>query len=137
MTLSYRGVSYRSESPTVEQLESDLSGQYRGHRMQFGYPRHIPATHPVVELTYRGVSYRTTATGAIESPSNSVSRPLRDLLTFRNRAAQTPRSTVIKELSSVHNRNLYQLLERRIQVARSSGNQKLVDQLEQERSQLA
>jgi len=137
MNLSYRGVSHRYEPPTVEQLESDLSGQYRGCRVQFSYPRHIPAAHPVAELSYRGVSYRKTADGAIKPASRPVSRPLRDLLTFRNTKAQTQRSAVIKELSSVHNQNLYQLLERRIQVAHSKGDQRLVEQLEQERRQLA
>lgn len=137
MNLSYRGVTYHYAPPTIEQLESDLNGQYRGHQVRFSYPRHIPASHPVVSLSYRGVPYRTTSTGAIQQAAPRAERPLQDLQTLQDRTARTQRGAVMQELASVHHRNLYELLERRIQVARSNGNERLVEQLEQERRQLA
>ena len=137
MTLSYRGARYAYQPPTVEQLESDLKGQYRGHQLQFSYPHHIPPSHPVVTLTYRGVRYQTTATGATQPVTSAATGPLQDMLALRGRKAQTQRSAVMQELASVHHHNLYELLEHRIQVARSKGDEQLVAQLEQERHQLA
>ncbi|MEO0406991.1 MAG: DUF4278 domain-containing protein [Cyanobacteria bacterium P01_A01_bin.135] len=139
MNLSYRGATYRYAPPTVEQLESDLVGRYRGHRVRFSYPRHLQTSHTAATLSYRGVPYRTGESSADQAaqPAPRATRPLQDLLAFRSRAAQTQRGAVMQELASVHHQNLYQLLEHRIQVARDSGNQQLVDQLEQERRQMA
>lgn len=133
MKLSYRGISYTTEPPTVEQMESNLSGSYRGCGFQFGYPRHIPATHPVATLSYRGVPYRTTAAGEVRPVQPTQPRALRDLTALRDRKAQ---DCDLQALSAVHNRNLYQMLERRIQAARAKGDQALLEQLEQERRQM-
>ncbi len=135
MKLSFRGIPYPYEPQTVEQTESDVSGSYRGCRMLFNYPRHIPASHPVATLTYRGVPYQTSATGAIQPVHPAQPRPLRDLTALRDRQPQMQRTTM-QDLAAVHNQNVYAMLERRIQAARTKGDQSLLEQLEQERRQL-
>ncbi|MGF1514785.1 MAG: DUF4278 domain-containing protein [Elainellaceae cyanobacterium] len=136
MKLSYRGISYTQSPLAVEQMESDLSGSYRGHQFKFGYPRHIPASHPVVALSYRGVPYQTTATGDVQPVRPSQPQPLRDLAALREREPQMQQRAVMQDLAAVHHRNLYEMLERRIQSARAKGDQSLVEQLEQERRQM-
>ena len=129
MRLSYRGAHYENELPTFQMLEGDVIGKYRGQnlRLQYPYPKHIPVPQTPLDLKYRGAAYSThrpmdvddflasqsAATGA------SHSTPL-----------QNVRQRVLKEVEETHRTNIYRSLERRLQVAKNLGDQRLIGLLE-------
>lgn len=133
MKLSYRGVSYEYEPPTLDMMEGEVAGKYRGQEWRVRYPRHMPVAQPTFDLNYRGVAYRTgqpadarmsaTAASAQPTPVWAVST--------RNSA-----HTFVSEVSKIHSNNMCQNLERRIQAARARGDQQLLQMLEKEAQQL-
>ncbi|MBW4490951.1 MAG: DUF4278 domain-containing protein [Trichocoleus desertorum ATA4-8-CV12] len=134
MRLSYRGAHYESELPTFQMLEGDVVGKYRGQnlRLQYPYPKHIPVPQTPLDLKYRGVAY-------------STHRPmeLKDLIKAQPAVvatSQTPlqnmRQRVLKEVAETHRTNIYRSLERRLQVAKNLGDQRLIGMLESELQQI-
>jgi hypothetical protein len=59
MKLTYRGVSYDYNPPTVEFSNSDTVGKYRGLDIRFRNPKKVPVFQPTLDLLYRGVAYQT------------------------------------------------------------------------------
>lgn len=57
MKLKYRGVSYESNAPLATN-ESEVTAKYRGISYQIRRCVLVPV-QPVVELTYRGITYLT------------------------------------------------------------------------------
>nr|WP_290222610.1 DUF4278 domain-containing protein [Trichocoleus desertorum] len=134
MKLSYRGAHYESELPTFQMMEGDVVGKYRGQnlRLQYSYPKHIPVPQTPLDLKYRGVAY-------------STHRPmeLEDLIKTQPAAvaaSQTPlqnmRQRVLREVAETHRTNIYRSLERRLQVAKNLGDQRLIGMLESELQQI-
>lgn len=132
MRLSYRGVEYEPELSSVETIDRGVAGQYRGQPFSLRYPRHIPA-QPAHTLTYRSVTYATLPDG------NRISLPSR-----LGREAQSPQcpvdaASILRfqrvqqdELETVHRHNIQRRLMQRIQVAKESGDLRLLQQLERE-----
>lgn len=58
MKLSYRGVSYDYNPPTVETTDDGVGGKYRGLDWRFRNLKKPPVLQPIVNLKYRGVSYQ-------------------------------------------------------------------------------
>ncbi|HAX78537.1 MAG TPA: hypothetical protein DCY88_22570 [Cyanobacteria bacterium UBA11372] len=119
MKMSYRGVAYEYEPPTIDMVEGEIGGKYRGQPWRCSYPRHIPVPQPALDLKYRGVAYSTygkAQPGAIAQTGN-------------------PRK-VCPELAETHLANIRRRLEHRLQVAKDSGDQKLIRMLEAESKQL-
>jgi len=56
MRLSYRGVSYTSQS-TLDMPVSDVSGKYRGVSIHFRAAAELPLPDEAPQLRYRGASY--------------------------------------------------------------------------------
>jgi hypothetical protein len=128
MKLSYRGVNYENSSPMLEVVEGDIGGTYRGQNWRSHYLRHIPEPAPVNDLKYRGVAYRT-GKSAVAVPSAAARCTLPG---FHKRE----REQELNQLTRTHLSNIRNSLERRMQVARASGDEKLVRLLEQERMTL-
>lgn len=134
MRLSYRGVNYEKEQPTLEMNEGEIGGKYRGRDWNYRYPRHIPQLQPKYYRQYRGIAYSTLpipAEGEIISPqwnATGVYCPV---------PVQKPEAVVTSEFSKTHLDNIRRNLERRLQVAKANGNESLIDLLEKEFRQLA
>lgn len=139
MRLSYRGVSYEYNPVTTDSVESTVTGQYRGRHFNFAYPRHIPVPQPVANLNYRGVPYRTTATGKIEAiaPTPKASSPATRMTGRHTWAGNQTRIAIMDEVARIHRQNIEMLLQHRIEVARAKGDQTLLQQLENEMRQTA
>lgn len=134
MKLSYRGVSYESEPSILEMNQGEMGGKYRGQQWQYRYPKHIPQVQPKLYMQYRGVTYstrsvpRTVNSPVAQSELTGTFCPVpvkKDYQVFRNEMAKT------------HLENIRRNLERRLQVAKESGNDNLVNLLEKESEQLA
>lgn len=123
--LTYRGVSYDGEPPTLDMVESSVGGRYRGHTWRWRYPRHVPAPQPICELQYRGVHYYSD-------------RPLETSARVPERVTSTPKvcRAVVSEVAKTHRANLWKNLERRLQVAKAKGDKTLIEMLENESKQL-
>jgi hypothetical protein len=58
MKLQYRGISYNYTPATVETASTGMAGKYRGAAVNFRTATQPVASHPAMELIYRGVHYR-------------------------------------------------------------------------------
>lgn len=137
MKLNYRGVSYNKEFQPIDVVESELSGKYRGQDYHFRYPRHIPVPQFHADLQYRGVPYcvgeprdQTNMTMAVAmADANPEPPPM---------VGQTTTCAIApQDLAKVHSAHLCRILERRQQVARDRGDQRLLGLLEKEAQQIA
>jgi hypothetical protein len=57
MKLTYRGVSYDYNPPTVAVEEDTVAGKFRGLDWRFRNLKKAPVLQPPANLTYRGVAY--------------------------------------------------------------------------------
>lgn len=126
MRLSYRGVKYENTSPLLEVREGEIGGTYRGQTWRTHYVRHMPEPQPVHDLQYRGVAYRT-GQPAIAMPTAVSSRSTLQAKHKRKREHE------LDEVTKIHLTNIRRSLERRMQVAKERGDEKLVRMLEQEK----
>ncbi|MBD1861543.1 MULTISPECIES: DUF4278 domain-containing protein [Trichocoleus] len=134
MRLSYRGAQYESELPTFQMLEGDVVGKYRGQnlRLQYPYPKHIPVPQTPLDLKYRGIAYSTHRPMQVEDLIASQSATAASQVN----PLQNVRQRVLKEVEETHRTNIYRSLERRLQVAKNLGDQRLIGMLESELQQI-
>lgn len=130
MKLTYRGINYKSELPTIDMMEGEVGGQYRGHQWQVRYPRHIPVPQPVEQLKYRGNNY-TTGEPAVERISAPMPTIANEAIAFPKQPLQ-----ILEQAAKVHRNNICRSLERRLQAARMQGDERLIALLENESKQL-
>lgn len=121
MKLTFRGSTY-----TLDTAQTGVSGihlvpTYRGHR--YSLATLVPVATPANPLCYRGVSY-----GPGQRPSR-VERP-------RQYPVSTLPTTTL-DIKQLHQRQLLQNVQRRMEVAQSRGDQQLVRLLQAEMEQLA
>jgi hypothetical protein len=116
-------------------LEGDVVGKYRGQnlRLQYPYPKHIPVPQTPLDLKYRGIAYSTHRPMQVNDFIASQSAA--------TAASHTPplqnvRQRVLREVEETHRTNIYRSLERRLQVAKNLGDQRLVGMLESELQQI-
>ena len=55
MQLTYRGVKYDYNPPTVEMKAADEAGKFRGVDIRFRTVKRNPVQQPTLDLKYRGV----------------------------------------------------------------------------------
>lgn len=55
MRLTFLGQPYETHTPAIAPMESELTGQYRGNRVQFSQAQTTPRAN--VTLSYRGIRY--------------------------------------------------------------------------------
>lgn len=129
MKLTYRGISYDYESPTLDMEEGEVSGKYRGQAWKMRYPRHIPTMEPQTNLKYRGIAYDTDATGKAVPAQNQS--PQQD-----ETRADAPSAALLEDMAKLHHENICRRLEHRLQVAQERGDEVLVKALEEEQKQM-
>lgn len=132
MKLTYRGIDYERPPCNLEVTEGEVTGKYRGQDWRYHYPRHMLELQPKANLKYRAVPYKTCPVShrpvaKIELQRQQLQRNFR----------QVQSHTGINEATKVHLDNIRRNLERRLQVAKASGNQNLIQMLEKESKDLA
>lgn len=126
MKLSYRGVAYENNQANLEVAEGEILGKYRGANWRCHTVQEMPVPQPSQTLRYRGSTYRHLGEPVM----------LRQTPGTHNSSTLTTAS-LFGEIGRIHNSNLRQNLEHRLQVARARGDHQLVSLLEAESRQLA
>ncbi|MEO6861106.1 MAG: DUF4278 domain-containing protein [Microcoleus sp.] len=122
MKLTYRGANYECDIPTVDMIEGEVAGKYRGQNWNYRYPRHVP-----VPKKYGGLN--STTKRDFQAPQDVA-------------AVCTPYSAVQSSLTAadvaqVHRAHICNILDRRKQVAAAKGDERLLRLLEREWQQMA
>lgn len=133
MKLTYRGIKYEHAPEAVEVTTQGVCGKYRGAEWKCHYPKYTPVTHNAAELKYRGASYYSGNPQEVEELKqrkklNYIFAPNNQL--FMKHPANN-------QLTQIHQANLQRNLQRRLEVAKQRGDEKLIRQLEQEANQLS
>jgi hypothetical protein len=121
MKLTYRGANYEYDIPTVDMIEGEVAGKYRGQNWNYRYPRHIPAPNK-----YGGRNYTTKQ----DSQAGD-----RDVAAASAPAAVKSYPTGV-EVAQVHRTNICHILDRRQQAAKANGDERLLRLLELEWQQM-
>lgn len=129
MKLTYRGANYEYDIPTVDMIEGNVAGKYRGQNWNYRYPRHIPVPRQTGATTYRNTQHRVDPPKADE-----VAMAVGNTTATSSAAAARPPAG---EVAKVHRANICNILDRRKQVARAKGDVKLMSLLEIEWKQMA
>ncbi|MEA5595573.1 DUF4278 domain-containing protein [Rivularia sp. UHCC 0363] len=134
MKLTYRGIKYENAPVAVEVITGGVCGKYRGAEWKCHYSRYTPATSDAVELKYRGAAYYSGNPQEVEKLKqrkklNSIFASDKNLF-----ASNLPKS---EELNKTHLANLHHNLQRRLEVAKQTGDANLVRILEDEANQLS
>jgi hypothetical protein len=135
MKLSYRGLNYNDDPPTIDMME-EAGGLYRGCQWQIRYPRHVPIAQPSHALKYRGVPYLSHSK-AESTPANAPSAVTNIKKTRGVSNRKLEKAMMMQEVEKIHRANLCRNLERRMNIAQAKGDQKLMNLLQQECQDLA
>lgn len=122
MKLSYRGANYDYDIPAVDMLEGEVAGKYRGQNWNYRYPRHIAVPKPAQDWRHGdGDRLRCTklAPQAAENAAAVTSPPK------------------VEEIAQVHRAHICNILDRRLQIAKARGDERLLRLLEIESKQMA
>lgn len=142
MKFTYRGVDYENNSSALEVIEGEVGGKYRGANWNHTYVRHIPVAPKPAALKYRGAEY--SLGDPIDAEAMMLHR--RYLKTENHTASRAknevvpntcPRHIILQKTNHTHRANIQQNLERRLELAKANGDEKLVRLLEAEAKQLA
>ena len=128
MKLSYRGVNYEYDIPTVDTIEGDVAGKYRGQNWNYRYPRHMTAPREGGGTIYRSAQH----TRERDSKPDEAA-PVAENTNARRPAVKSPTA----EVGKVHRANICNILDRRKQVAAAKGDESLLRLLEIEWKQMA
>ncbi len=133
MKLLYRGVQHNYHFPTLEVIEAEIQGNYRGvadHRPALRVP-------PVPQLSYdlicRSAPYTTSdRAGQVTVGRVAIAPPP----SAHPASPVVLTSTLLNHPARIHEQHLRQNLERRLQAAQDRGDHDLIYLLEAERRQL-
>jgi hypothetical protein len=131
MKLTYRGIGYDYEPPSIDMMESEFGGKYRGNAWTVRYPRHVPVPQPVATLKYRGVPYQTGQTLGSRTPVTASVPAAAIAVSMEN-----PHEEMLAEVAKAHRESICRSLERRLEAAKARGDRHLVQMLEKESQQL-
>ncbi|MCZ0903975.1 DUF4278 domain-containing protein [Microcoleus sp. HI-ES] len=121
MKLTYRGSNYEYDIPTVDMVEGEVAGKYRGQNWNYRYPRHIPNPKK-----YGGPNY---------TKKRDAQAGDRDVAAASASARGEYYPTVV-EVAQVHQANICTILDRRKQAAKAKGDETLLRLLEIESRQM-
>ncbi|MDJ0573887.1 MAG: DUF4278 domain-containing protein [Xenococcaceae cyanobacterium MO_234.B1] len=96
MKITYRGVSYDYEPPTVAVQEGAVAGKFRGLDWRFHNLKKPLTLQPPVNLTYRGVAYFNRPTATQEATPASVNEKSRWLILNRAKAAKNRNDSMLR-----------------------------------------
>ncbi|MEP6519041.1 DUF4278 domain-containing protein [Microcoleus vaginatus] len=119
MKLTYRGSNYEYDIPTVDMIEGEVAGKYRGQNWNYRYPRHIPNPKK-----YGGPNY-----------TKKRDAQAGDVAAARASAGVDYYPTVV-EVAQVHQANICNILDRRKEAAKAKGDETLLRLLEIESRQM-
>ncbi len=128
MQLTYRGVNYQVNDNRIAVVESGATGRYRGAQW-VGHKAATPVPQPNHTLCWRGVLYQTNGEPVVAAAAASTA-------TNANKPPILPRRSR-DPIAEIHRHAILKSLEHRLNVARSQGNQDLVNLLEEEWQQFA
>ncbi len=106
MKLSYRGVSYDYNPPTVETTDGEVGGKYRGLDWRFRNMKKPPMLQPIVNLKYRGVSFQaggsslTNNTESEKTPVLSTADKARSLMLNQHRILKHRQQAMLNRLAA-------------------------------------
>ncbi|MBD3883367.1 DUF4278 domain-containing protein [Phormidium tenue FACHB-886] len=136
MDMKYRGVEYNLDPVSIERIESGQQGKYRGQSYKMTKLATVPVPQPVLGMTYRGVTYRTTPTGGTETVLNGEKfrngKPVPIPVRTQSPDSVRQRLSQSAGTAELHRRNIMHYLRRRLLIAKAKGDRKLIQQLEQE-----
>ena len=121
MKLTYRGANYEYDIPTVDMIEGEVAGKYRGQNWNYRYPRHLRAPNK-----HGGTNYTTKQ----DSQAGD-----RDVAAASAPPAVKSYPTGV-EVAQVHRANICNILDRRKQAAKANGDERLLRLLEIESRQM-
>jgi hypothetical protein len=141
MKLMYRGVEYDHNPVAVESTLSPLQGCYRGAKYQIPLLSQNSIVPTAKILQYRGVTYSTNP--ALKPVPQAA--PAAQPTAGRSRATQPATASLAASLrlqlpaesAQAHKASILKNIERRIEVARSKGDNALLSALEAEWRQYA
>jgi hypothetical protein len=132
MKLTYCINNYEYDIPAVDLVESEVAGKYRGQGWNYRYPRHIPVPNQAHDLKYQGVEHKTTGTSKTEATiAKKTVEPRRAIA-----PANAKPCILLPDTTKVHRANLCNILDRRLQVAKARGDERLLRLLEHEAQQM-
>jgi Domain of unknown function (DUF4278) len=132
MKLAYRGVNYEYDIPTVDMLEGEVAGKYRGQNWNYRYPRHIRVPRQAYDMDYRGVDYSSKR---VPKADEDVAARVDTATAIAIAAATSAQNR--QEIAKVHRANICNILDRRQQIAKAKGDESLLRLLEIEWKQMA
>lgn len=132
MKLSYRGANYEYDIPTVDMMDGEVAGKYRGQNWNYRYPRHMTVPRQGNRTIYRSGQH----TREPEPKADEVVRVAQNTRDTRAGAAAGVQSAV-GEVAKVHRANICNILDRRKQIAAAKGDESLLRLLEIEWKQMA
>jgi hypothetical protein len=133
MKTNYDGVQNQYKPPTLELTEAEIISKYKVENWRYYYPRHIPHLQHKSHRQHRGCVNNSCSLPAI--CKLSVDRPP---LAEESDAIVSILQSQLKDekAKQAHLDSVRRNLERRLQVAKASGNDRLIDLLKQEWQQL-
>jgi hypothetical protein len=144
MRLCYRGVEYDYVPSTVRVSEGEVLGQYRGLAWREHVVQSLSVSQPSFYLKYRGIPYwsnQVSDTGQAVEPQVALAQPV-FTQTMGPETYGTPTRSAqerqrLAEMARVHQQNLRQRLNYRLERAKQRGDEALVHLLEAEQQQIA
>lgn len=125
MKFSYQGVNDEETPAMLEMTERQICRLSQGQNREFPYVRHIPEPLPMTNRQFQGFAYSRTLVAQPVAALSFQALPMCD------------KSEPLDELMHSHLRNIWRSLEHRIQVAKASGDKRLVRLLEAESKQMS
>lgn len=120
MKFSYRDVNDKETTAMLEVTENQICQMSHTQNREFPYVRHIPEPLPMTTRQSLGFADKTT------QAAPGITSVLHQALRMREKSED------LNELMHSHLRNIQRSMERRLQVAKASGDQRLVRLLEAE-----
>lgn len=124
MKFSYRGVNDKETTAMLEVTERQICRMSQTQNREFPYVRHIPEPLPITKRQFQGCTNGITLTTPRVTSVPCQTLPICD------------QSEALDELMNSHLKNIWRSLEHRIQVAKASGDHRLVRLLEAESKQM-
>jgi len=144
MRLSYRGVPYDYVPPSVGITEGEVLGKYRGLPWREHLVRDVPVSQPSYYLKYRGVPYwsnQVSEAGRMVEPQVALTSPVLTpsfgLETYWAPARSQRERQRLAEIARIHQQNLRERLNYRLEKAKQRGDETLIHLLEAEQQQIA
>lgn len=135
MRLTYRGINYEAETPSIDVTEGEMAGKFQGQPWHYHYPRHLPQIQPNLSVRYRGLHYHQSRV----TPSRQSRQLPIDIVNGQSEQPAPPYTSSQESIAEqkAHIENIHRNLERRLSVAKQQGNEQLISILEQEFQQLS